>query len=79
VSRERSRREIDGPCKLRIEKMANAAEDAFAGRAILLDEKPATVGSSARVLSYEDIDEAQKKRDEKEAGAEAVRGRRRSK
>jgi hypothetical protein len=30
--------EIDGPCKLRIEKMANAAENAFADRAILLDE-----------------------------------------
>jgi hypothetical protein len=34
---------------------------------------------SARVLSYEDIVEVQKKRDEKEAGGEAVRGRRRSK
>jgi hypothetical protein len=30
--------EIDGPCKLRIEKMANAAENAFADCAILLDE-----------------------------------------
>jgi hypothetical protein len=39
----------------------------------------ATVVGSARVLSYKDIVEAQKKRDEKEAGAEAVRGRRRSK
>ncbi len=32
-----------------------------------------------RVLSYEDIVEAQKQRDEKEAGAEAVQGRQRSK
>jgi hypothetical protein len=75
--------------------MANAAENAFADRAILLDENlllfeqnnkkitrnsiKATVVGSARVLSYKDIVEAQKKRDEKEEGAEAVRGRRRSK
>jgi hypothetical protein len=74
--------------------LANAAENAFADRAILLDENlllfeqnnekitrksvKATVVGSARVLSYEDIVEAQKQRDIKEA-AEAVRGRRRSK
>jgi hypothetical protein len=39
----------------------------------------ATVVGSARILSHGDIVEAQKRRDEKEAGAEAVRGRRRSK
>lgn len=39
----------------------------------------ATVVGSARVLSYEDIVEAQKQRDIKEAAAEAMRGRRGSK
>jgi hypothetical protein len=63
-------------------KIANAAENAFAGRAILLDENSllfkqnneksirqlikTTVVSSARVLSY-DIIEAQRQRDIKEA------------
>jgi hypothetical protein len=31
-------REIDAPCKIYIQKLANAAENAFADRAILLDE-----------------------------------------
>jgi len=60
-------REIDDPCKLRIEKMANVAENAFANCAILLDENlllfeqnnkkatrnsiKATVVCSARALS----------------------------
>jgi hypothetical protein len=71
--------------------LANAAENAFADRAILLDENlllfeqnnekatrksiKATVVGSARVMSYEDIVEAQKQRDIKEA-AEVTRGRR---
>jgi len=84
--------EIDGPCKSDIRKLANAAENAFADRAILLDENlllfeqnnekatrksiRATVVGSARVMSYEDIVEAQKQRDIKEAAAEVTRGRR---
>lgn len=36
----------------------------------------ATVVGSARVMSYEDIVEAQKQRDSKEAAAEVTRGRR---
>ena len=84
--------EIDGPCKSYIQKLANAAENAFADRAILLDEnlllfeqnnekatrksfRAAAVGS-ARAMSYEDIVEAQKQRDIKEAVAEVTRGRR---
>jgi hypothetical protein len=75
--------------------LGNAAENVFAGRAILLDENlllfeqnyekatrksiKATVVGSARVLSYEDIVKAQKQRDIKEAAAEVMRGRRRSK
>jgi hypothetical protein len=63
--------ELDSRCKLRIQKIANAAENAFAEREILLDENlllfeqnndksvrqsiKATVVGSARVLSYEDI------------------------
>jgi uncharacterized protein YdeI (YjbR/CyaY-like superfamily) len=71
--------------------LANAAENAFADRAILLDENlllfeqnnekatrksiRATVVGSARVMSYEDIVEAQKQREIKEAAAAAARGR----
>jgi hypothetical protein len=78
-----------------IQKLANAAENAFAERAILLDENlllfkhnnekatpksiKATVVGSARVMSYEDIVEVQKQRDIKEAAAEAIQRRRRSK
>ncbi|KAH9205436.1 hypothetical protein DL95DRAFT_491157, partial [Leptodontidium sp. 2 PMI_412] len=85
-------REVDSPCKRDIQKLANAAENAFADRAILLDENlllfeqnnekaarksiRATVVGSARVMSYEDIVQAQKQRDIKEAAAEATRGRR---
>jgi hypothetical protein len=84
--------EFDGPCKSDIQKLANTAENAFTDRAILLDENlllfeqnnekatrksiRATVVGSARVMSYEDIVEAQKQRDIKEAAAEVTRGRR---
>lgn len=85
-------KELDGSCKLHIQKLANAAENAFADRAILLDENlllfeqnnekttrksvKATVVGGARVMSYEDIVKAQKQRDIKEAAAEVTRGRR---
>ncbi|KAN0101934.1 hypothetical protein V8E51_012444, partial [Hyaloscypha variabilis] len=64
-------RALDSSCKLHIQKLANAAENAFADRAILLDE-------NLLLFDYEDIVEAQRQRDIKEAAAEAVRGRRRS-
>ncbi|PMD59026.1 uncharacterized protein K444DRAFT_724793, partial [Hyaloscypha bicolor E] len=73
-------------------KLANIAENAFANRAILLDKNlllfkqnnekatrksiRAIVVGSTRVMSYEDIVEAQKQRDIKETAAEAARGRR---
>jgi hypothetical protein len=73
----------------------NAAENAFADRAILLDENlllfeqnnekntrtsiKATVVGTAKVLSYEDIVEAQRKRDERDVAAVIARGRRTSK
>jgi hypothetical protein len=85
-------RELDSPCRLNIQKLANAAENAFAEQAILLDKNlllfeqnnekatrksiKATVVGSARVMSYEDIVEAQKQRDIKEAAAEVTRARR---
>jgi hypothetical protein len=66
-------RELDHTYKTQIQKLANAAEKAFADRAILLDEnlllfeqnnerntrKPikATAVGKATVLSYEDIAE----------------------
>jgi hypothetical protein len=82
---------LDCSCRLQIQKLANAAENAFSDRAILLDEdlllfeqnnerntrgsiKAIAVGS-AKFLSYEDIVEAQRQRDMKEASADAARGR----
>jgi hypothetical protein len=83
---------LDARTKLSIQKVVNAAENAFADRAILLGENlllfeqnnekntrtsiKATVVGTAKVLSYEDIVEAQQKRDIKDA---AARGRRTSK
>jgi hypothetical protein len=85
---------VDTHTKLSIQK-GDAAENAFAERAILLDENlllfeqnnekttrtsmKATVVGTAKVLSYEDIVEAQQKRDMKDAETVAVRGRRISK
>jgi hypothetical protein len=85
-------KEINGPYKRNIQKLANAAENAFTNQAILLDENlllfeqnnekathksiRATVVGSARVMSYEDIVEAQKQRNIKETAAEAAWGRR---
>jgi hypothetical protein len=83
---------VDTCTKLSIQKIADAAENAFAERAILLDENmllfeqnnekttrtsvKATVVGTAKVLSYEDIVEAQQKRDLKDAETVAFRGRR---
>lgn len=70
----------------------NAAENGFADRALLLEENSllfeqnnekavptsakSTVVGTARVMSYEDIVEAQKKREVKEIEASVRRGRR---
>jgi hypothetical protein len=83
--------ELDRSSILQIQRLANAAENAFADRAILLDENlllfeqnnerntrkstKATAVGSAKVMSYEDIVEAQKQRDMKEANTGAVPGR----
>ena len=85
--------ELDRSCKTQIQKLANAVEKAFADRAILLDENlllfeqnnerntrksiKATAVGKAKVLSYEDIVEAQRQRDIKEASADTApkRGR----
>ena len=77
---------LDGPSKFRLEKLANAAEKAFADRAILFDKNcltfqqnneatsrqltRSTVVGKAKVMSYDDIVKAQVKRDAKEAGIE---------
>lgn len=84
-------RDLDGPYKLHVQKLANAAENAFADRAILLDENlllfeqnnektthksiKATVVGGARVMSYKNIVEAQKQRNIREAAAEVIWGR----
>jgi len=82
---------LDSPSRRRLQKPANAAEKAFAKRALLLDENRllvdqnnesncrrstrSTVVGKAKVMSYEDIVEAQIKRDAKEAAAvKAKRG-----
>ena len=83
---------LDAHTKLSIQKVVNAAENAIADRAILFDENlllfeqnnekairtstKSTIVGTAKVMSYEDIVEAQKKRDIKEAGATTGRGRR---
>lgn len=74
---------LDKPSKPCLRKLANAAEKAFAERALLLDENRllfqqnneresrqstrSTVVGKAKVMSREDIVEAQAKRDAKEA------------
>jgi hypothetical protein len=74
---------LDGPSKRRLQKPANATQKSFAECALLLDENRllfeqnnesicrqstrSTVVGKAKVMSYEDIVEAQAKRDAKEA------------
>ncbi|CZT24135.1 related to transposase [Ramularia collo-cygni] len=73
---------LDEDSKLCIQKLANAAEGAFAERALLLDENrvlfeqnnektirqttKTTVVGKAKIMRYEDIVEAQSKRNERE-------------
>lgn len=77
---------LDGPGKLRLQKLGNAAERAFAECALLIDEirllfeqnngsrsrlsTRSTVIGKAKVMSYNDIVETQRKYDAKEAGRE---------
>ena len=81
---------LDAYTKLSIQKVVNAAENAFADRAILLNENmllfeqnngkttcksiKTTIVGTAKVLSYEDIVEAKRKRDIKEVKS-SIRGR----
>lgn len=82
---------LDSPSRRRLQKLANAAEKAFAKPALLLDKNRllvdqnnesncrrstrSTVVGKVKVMSYEDIVEAQIKRDAKEAAAvKAKRG-----
>jgi hypothetical protein len=74
---------VDGDTRLYIEKLANAGENVFAERALLQDRNRilheqnnetktrqsfrSTVVGRAKVMSYEDIVEARKKREEKDA------------
>lgn len=76
---------LDGLSTTRLQKLANAAEKAFVDRALLLDENglifeqnnesrirssiKANVIGRAKVMSYDDIVEAQSRRDAKEAAA----------
>jgi hypothetical protein len=75
---------LDGLSRFRLQKLSNAAEKAFAERSLLLDDNRllfaqnsekvsrksarSTVVGTAKVMSYEDIVEAQTNRDAKVAG-----------
>ena len=85
---------LDIPLKLQIYKIANAAENAFADRALLLDDNQllfkqncektkrkttrSTIVGTARVLSYNDLVKAELQYDTQKAKDQANRGRRRS-
>ena len=76
-------KKVESPVRRRFRKLANAAEEAFADRAILRDRTEllieqnnerktrlsvrSTVVGSARVMSYEDIVEARRKREIKDS------------
>lgn len=84
---------LNAPRKHRFQKLANAAEKAFADRAILLDENGllfkqnnekttrlsirSIVTGTTKVMTYDDIIEAQRKRDIKEAITTGVKQRNR--
>ena len=91
---EQDANKLDGPSKDRLQKFANAAQKSFAECAILLDENRllfeqnnesncrqstrSTMVGKAKVMSYEDIVEAQAKRNAKEAAVvKGKRGRKR--
>lgn len=76
---------LNTPCKLQIKKISKAAKNAFADRAILLNENHllfeqncernvristrSTITGTTKVFSYEDLVEAKKKRDLEEVEA----------
>jgi hypothetical protein len=82
---------LDSVTKTRIKKLADAAEDAFADRLIMLGENEelfqqncekatreparATVVGTAKVMTYEEILEAQRLREQKELKKQAAPGR----
>ena len=86
---------LNTPSKVRISKIANAAENAFADRALLLDDNQllfeqnykktkrnttrSTIIGTAQVLSYEDLVEMELQRNIQVAKQEAKQGRRQSK
>jgi hypothetical protein len=92
---ERDTRALDDESKLRLEKLLNAAQISFAERALLEDDNQlllkqndeakrrrstkCTVLGKAKVMSYEDLEEARAKRAAKEviATSKGKRGRKR--
>jgi hypothetical protein len=88
---EKDTRALDGPCKHRLRKLADAAEKVFAERALLRDENQllfsqnnekrsrqlagSKIAGTAKVMGYDDILEAQKKRREKVGAAERSKRR----
>jgi hypothetical protein len=86
---------LDSPTRYHFQKLANATEKAFADRSILLDENrllfeqnnekttrqsvKSTMPGNARIMTYDDIVEAEQKRAAKVSAAGAKRGGRRPK
>lgn len=86
---------LDGHGQQRLQKLANAAERAMSARGLLFQENSdlfqqnnesntrasikSTVVGKARVMSFEDITEARRKREEKDAAEAGRRGRKRKK
>lgn len=86
---------LDSPTRHHFQKLANATEKAFADRSILLDENrllfeqnnekrtrqsvKSTMPGNARIMTYDDIVEAEQKRAAKVSAAGAKRGGRRPK
>jgi hypothetical protein len=90
---EQNMNALDGHEQQCLQKLANAAERAMSDRDLLFQENSdlfkqnnesntrastkSTVVGKARVMSYEDIVEAQRKREEKDAAVARRRGRKR--
>lgn len=83
---------MDEGCKLRLQKILNATERAFAERSLLRQQNhdlfeqnnekksrqrtKSTVVGKAKIMTFEDIAVAKRKREEKEAAREAKRKKR---
>jgi hypothetical protein len=91
---EKDAHEMDEGCKLRLQKILNATEKAFAECSLLLQQNHdlfeqnnekqsrqrtrSTVVGKAKIMTFEDIAVAKRKREEKEAAREAKKRKKRA-